>query len=84
MGSAGRMDFRARLGDNLRRARLTVDISQEDLALRSGLDRTYVSGIERGVRNPTVKVLISLAEVVGIPPAKLLDGIGEPAGKKLR
>ncbi|MBV9251850.1 MAG: helix-turn-helix transcriptional regulator [Acetobacteraceae bacterium] len=40
--------------------------SQKELAHRAGLDRTYISGIERGIRNPTVLVLQDLAQVLGI------------------
>jgi transcriptional regulator with XRE-family HTH domain len=73
------MDVHARVGLNVRNARLREGISQEELAHASGLDRTYVSGIERGLRNPTVTVLVQLAEVLRITPASLLDGIGEPS-----
>jgi transcriptional regulator with XRE-family HTH domain len=73
------MDPRGRFGENLRRARLQANLSQEDLAFQSGLDRTYVSGIERGVRNPTIAVVVQLADVLEIPPADLLDGLGRRA-----
>ncbi len=49
-------------GEVVREARARLDISQEELGFRSGLDRTYVSGVERGVRNPTVVVMFRLAE----------------------
>jgi transcriptional regulator with XRE-family HTH domain len=67
------MDIRARVGRNLRRRRLAKGISQEELAHLCELDRTYVSGIERGVRNPTVTVLERLAAVLDIPAAMLLE-----------
>ncbi len=73
------MDPRGRFGENLRRARLKANLSQEELAFQSGLDRTYVSGIERGVRNPTIVVVVQLADVLAIPPADLLEGIGRHA-----
>ena len=78
------MDFRAQLGANLKKARLAIDLSQEDLAHQAGLDRTYVSGIERGVRNPTVLVLVLLAHVLGVPPSNLLDGIAVPNTQRKR
>lgn len=60
------------VGDNVRRAREAIGVSQEELGDRAGIDRTYVSGVERGVRNPTVKVLARLAEALAVPAAALL------------
>ena len=62
-----------RVGQNLRRAREALGISQEDLADRAGLHRTYVSGVERGVRNPTVTVLEKLAKALKVKSSTLLD-----------
>lgn len=62
-----------RVGQNLRRAREALGISQEDLADRAGLHRTYVSGVERGVRNPTVTVLEKLAKALKVKSSSLLD-----------
>jgi len=58
---------------HVRRARLAAGLSQEELAERCGLDRTYVSGIERGRRNPTVLALGDLAAALGIRVADLLQ-----------
>lgn len=55
------MDVRVIVGQNVRRLRKAAGLSQEELAHRAGLDRTYVSGVERGIRNPTVLVLQDLA-----------------------
>lgn len=62
------MDVRARLTRNMTGLRRAKGWSQEELADRAGLHRTYVSGVERGVRNPTVTVLdrIACALEVGI------------------
>jgi transcriptional regulator with XRE-family HTH domain len=76
------MNPRAKVGDNVRAARLAADISQEALAGETGLDRTYISGIERGVRNPTVLVLVKIADVLAIPPSQLLLGVGSVSHKK--
>jgi len=60
-----------RLGQRVRELRLAEGWSQEELGARCGLDRTYVSGIERGVRNPTLSVIESLAAGLKVPIADL-------------
>ena len=47
-------------------------MSQEKLGLKAGLDRTYISGIERGMRNPTLKTIWLLAETLSTTPSSLL------------
>lgn len=59
------MDLAAYFGPAVRKHRELLRISQDDLADRSGLDRTYISGVERGVRNPTLQVMQRLAEALG-------------------
>ena len=60
------------VGQNVRRLREEAGLSQEKLALEAELDRTYVSGVERGVRNPTVTVLARIAKALKTEPDKLL------------
>lgn len=67
------MDIRKQVGLNVQRIRRTRGWSQEELAFESGLHRTYISGIERGARNPTVTVLKELADALGVPPGALMD-----------
>lgn len=67
------MDIRRQVGLNVQRIRRSRGWSQEELAFQSGLHRTYISGIERGTRNPTVTVLKVLADALGTPPGTLLD-----------
>ena len=67
------MDVRRRLGLNLRRLREEQGFSQESFADHCGLHRTYVSGIERGVRNPTVLILDKIAKALKVPAGQLLD-----------
>lgn len=72
------MDIRRQVGLNVQRLRRGLDWSQEDLAFESGLHRTYISGIERGTRNPTVTILAKLAKALGVAPALLLDPVRKP------
>lgn len=57
--------------ENIRRFRERKGWSQEDLASAASLHRTYVSGIERGKRNPTIKIVLKLAEALEVPPSAL-------------
>lgn len=67
------MDVRRRLGLNLRKLREEQGYSQESFADHCGLHRTYISGIERGVRNPTVIILDKIAKALKVPAGQLLD-----------
>lgn len=69
------MDIRLRIGLNLKRLRQAQGWSQEELADRSGYHRTYISGIERGVRNPTATVLDQLAKTLEASPAELFETV---------
>ncbi len=60
------------MGDNVRALRLARNLSQEELAFRAGLDRTYVSQIERGIGNPSVLILIKIADTLGVEVQELL------------
>ena len=66
------MSIQERLGQNLREERLQRGLSQEALAELSGLHRTYVSGVERGLRNVTVGVLEAIATALEVDPVELL------------
>jgi len=66
------MDIRRRVGRNVRALRKERGLSQEELAFESGLHRTYISGLERGVRNPTILVLDEIAAALKVSPDKLL------------
>ena len=63
------------LGCLVRQRRTELELSQEELGLRANLDRTYISGIERGVRNPSLTALVSLASGLNIEVAHLLNGL---------
>jgi transcriptional regulator with XRE-family HTH domain len=64
---------------NLRRARSTAGLSQEALAFAADVDRTYVSQIERGIGNPSIAILVRLANCMAKDAADLLQ---TPDGRK--
>lgn len=70
------MDGRTRVAWNLRRLRTARGLSQESLAVDANVDRTYVSGIERGTFNPTLDLLERVAAALGVD---LVDLVSEPA-----
>lgn len=67
------MEIRKRIGWNVRRLRAKREINQEDFATDSGFDRGYISGVERGVRNPSILVLERIANALEVDVAELLD-----------
>jgi transcriptional regulator with XRE-family HTH domain len=66
------MDSRQVVGRNVRRIREELGLSQEQLAFETELHRTYISGVERGVRNPTVLVIDRFAAALRVSPHELL------------
>jgi transcriptional regulator with XRE-family HTH domain len=70
----------ALVAHNVRAARKAAGLSQEELAHEAGVDRTYVSQVERRKRNLTVTVLARLAKALGTTPDRLLVGEGEAGG----
>jgi transcriptional regulator with XRE-family HTH domain len=68
------MDIRRRVGANVKAAREAKGWSQEELADRARMHRTYISGIERGIRNPTITVLERVGKALEIAPGNLLNG----------
>ncbi|MFP1817230.1 helix-turn-helix domain-containing protein [Lonsdalea quercina] len=64
-------DITVRFGQRVKTLRLQAGLSQEAFADKCGLDRTYISGIERGVRNPTLEVIGVIADGLGIELAVL-------------
>jgi transcriptional regulator with XRE-family HTH domain len=65
---------------NIRRLRVQLSISQEALAVDAGIDRTYVSRLERDLENPTVSVLERLAKALRCDIKELFDAakVGKP------
>ena len=66
------LDWRAIVGRNVRALRQANGMTQEQLAFEADLDLTYVGGIERGKRNPSVLVLARLAAALSTSPSQLL------------
>jgi transcriptional regulator with XRE-family HTH domain len=67
------MDIRKTVGKNIKVIRDSLDLSQEDLAHLSGVHRTYISGLERGIRNPTITIVQSIAVGLKVSASKLLE-----------
>ena len=67
------MDAVDLLAKNVRRLRQAKGLSQEALALDSDMKRSYLSDLERGQRNPSVRALGRLAAALGVPPHRLLE-----------
>ncbi|HAO77593.1 MAG TPA: transcriptional regulator [Verrucomicrobia subdivision 3 bacterium] len=63
------------LGINVRKRREALDYSQDKLSEKSGLDQTYISGIECGKRNPGIKNVAKLAKALGLSTAELCKGV---------
>ena len=68
------MDITVQFGRNLRAYRIQRQLSQEGLGEIAGLHRTYISGLERGIRNPSIRIVAQLAAALEIEPGDLLRG----------
>jgi transcriptional regulator with XRE-family HTH domain len=66
-------DWRAIFGKNVRRVRQQKGLTQEKLAFDAEIDLTYVGGIERGKRNPSLLVMARIADALAVPLARLLN-----------
>lgn len=69
------------LGDELRKARVRANLTQEELSFRAGLHRTYVSQLERDHKSPTVDVLLRLCAAMGTSAGKLIARVERRLGK---
>src|SRR3546814_16550173 len=67
------MDIRNLLGASLRHHRLVARLSQEAVAGRMGVDRAYISAVERGVQNVTLLMLWEIAQALDVRPCDLLN-----------
>lgn len=64
-----------KFGENLKKLRKERDLSQEDFADKCGLHRTYIGGLERGERNPTLSTMVRIAKTFEINISQLLKDI---------
>jgi transcriptional regulator with XRE-family HTH domain len=72
---AAKKDLLVQFGERLREKRLELDLSQEAFADKCGLDRTYISGIERGKRNLSLLNIGVIAKALGITISELTGGL---------
>ena len=71
------MEIKKLVGKNVKRIREDHGWSQEDLAFEADLHRTYISGVERVVRNPTVVAIAKMANALEVTPDVLLKSAGK-------
>jgi transcriptional regulator with XRE-family HTH domain len=75
------MDWRKIVGENVRRWRLERGLTQEQLAFESQIDLTYLGGIERGRRNPSLLVMARIAQSLRVKPADLVAELVDADGE---
>jgi len=75
-----RKPFLRAFGARVRQRRLDLGLTQEALADRAGLHRTYVGMVERGDRNPTLGNILRLAAVLEMDPGELVSGLDRHGG----
>ena len=79
------MDIKRAVGKRIKIVRQRNELTQDQLAEQVGLSPKYISGIERGVENPTMDILIRLAKMLRVEPYDLfLFGESEESEKALR
>jgi len=67
------MNIREKFGKRVRVERLKLDLSQEELAHEADSNRTYISDVERGTRNPSIEVVERIAAALDVKMGDLLD-----------
>lgn len=70
-------------GERVRKLRLAKSLSQEELAFKTGVHRTYLGSIERGERNPSLKNIAAIAKALNVTLAQLFSFDGPKAGASL-
>jgi transcriptional regulator with XRE-family HTH domain len=72
------MDMRRLVGRNLKRIRIAKELTQEELAVKSGFSQQFLSGIERGKRNPTIVTIYEIAHALGVSHEDLVRADNQP------
>lgn len=72
MANSQHPHIEAVFGRILKHHRMLANVSQEELAFRAGVDRTFISRLERGTRQPTLSTLIGLGVALGISASELV------------
>ena len=75
MARRRKQTLEAAFGQVLREIRNDKSVSQEKLAMECDLDRTYISMLERGLRQPTLKTIFVLAKALNIDPSKIIKKV---------
>ena len=76
------IDLKTLLGMAIKTQRASLGISQEELAHRAGLHRTYVSDLERGARNPSIESIEKLAGALQVSVSNLFEGVGNGSSSR--
>jgi len=69
------MTLEKAFGQILREQRKNANFSQETLAFKCGIDRTYVSLLERGMRHPSMKTIFKIAQALQVSPASIVEDV---------
>lgn len=73
-------DLNGSLGAVIKNLRMRAGISQEELADRASIHRTYVSQLERGLKSPTIQMLFQLAKALKASPSDILRSVEKDVG----
>ena len=76
------MELRKVFAKNLRQFRTAAGLSQEELAFKAGLDRTYISALERGIYSASIVTIERLANALDVEPAVLLQRATKGTGRR--
>ncbi|RWH69169.1 helix-turn-helix transcriptional regulator [Mesorhizobium sp.] len=75
------MDMRKLVGRNFARLRAAAGLTQEQVADRADISQQYISGLERGQRNPSVETLYKIAQALGVSHVDLVNPDVESSGR---